>query len=77
MLIDDINKEEKNEPQKEEEKKWQKKFKKEQVMEEGYRSLQATKPQTLAFAMNENPVGIAAWILEKFHSWSDLKKKQS
>ena len=44
-------------------------------MEEGYRSLQATKPQTLAFAMNENPVGIAAWILEKFHSWSDLKKK--
>ena len=43
-------------------------------MEEGYRSLQATKPQTLAFAMNENPVGIAAWILEKFHSWSDLKQ---
>ena len=29
-------------------------------MEEGYRSLQATKPQTLAFAMNENPVGVAA-----------------
>ena len=65
----------KNGPQSEEESTWQKNFKKEQVMEEGYRSLQATKPQTLAFAMNENPVGIAAWILEKFHSWSDLKNK--
>ena len=65
----------KNGPQTQEERLWQKKFKKEQIMEEGYRSLQATKPQTLAFAMNDNPVGIAAWILEKFHSWSDLKKK--
>ena len=64
-----------NGPQSEEEREWQNKFKKEQVMEEGYRSLQATKPQTLAFAMNENPVGIAAWILEKFHNWSDLKNK--
>ena len=45
-----------NGPQSEEEREWQNKFKKEQVMEEGYRSLQATKPQTLAFAMNENPV---------------------
>ena len=66
---------ERNGPQSEEEREWQNKFKKEQVMEEGYRSLQATKPQTLAFAMNENPVGVAAWILEKFHSWSDLKNK--
>ena len=66
---------ERNGPQSEEEREWQNKFKKEQVMEEGYRSLQATKPQTLAFAMNENPVGIAAWILEKFHNWSDLKNK--
>jgi microsomal epoxide hydrolase len=62
-------------PQTEEEKLWQNKFKKEQIMEEGYRSLQATKPQTLAFAMNENPVGVAAWIFEKFHGWSDLKNK--
>ena len=58
-----------------EERIWQKKFNKDQVLEEGYRSLQATKPQTLAFAMNDNPVGIAAWILEKFHGWSDLKNK--
>ncbi len=62
-------------PQTEEEKLWQKEFKKEQILEEGYRSLQATKPQTLAFAMNENPVGVAAWFFEKFHGWSDLKNK--
>ena len=65
----------KNGPQTEEEKLWQEQFKKEQVLEEGYRSLQATKPQTLAFAMNNNPVGIAAWIFEKFYGWSDLKIK--
>lgn len=33
---------------------------------------QATKPQTLAFAMMDSPVGQAAWILEKFHGWSHL-----
>ena len=65
----------KNGPQTEEERFWQNKFKKEQVLEEGYRVLQATKPQTLAFAMNNNPVGVAAWVLEKFHGWSDLKNK--
>ena len=37
--------------------------------------MQATKPQTLAFAMTDNPVGVAAWILEKFYGWSDLRKK--
>lgn len=34
---------------------------------------QATKPQTLAMALMDSPVGTAAWILEKFHGWSDLK----
>ena len=55
------------------EKKWQMQFKKDQIIEEGYRSLQATKPQTLAFAMADNPVGVASWILEKFYGWSDIK----
>ena len=40
-------------------------------MENGYRTQQATKPQTLSYAMMDSPVGIAAWILEKFNSWSD------
>jgi microsomal epoxide hydrolase len=30
-----------------------------------------TKPQTLAYAVTDSPVGLAAWILEKFHTWSD------
>ncbi len=37
--------------------------------------MQATKPQTLACAMIDNPIGVAAWILEKFYGWSDLREK--
>ena len=37
-----------------------------------YLMQQATKPQTLAMALMDSPVGTAAWILEKFHAWSDL-----
>ena len=40
--------------------------------EEGaYEHLQYTKPQTLAFALADSPVGLASWIVEKFFSWSD------
>ena len=39
--------------------------------ETGYQWIQGTKPQTLAFAMADSPVGLAAWIIEKFRSWSD------
>jgi microsomal epoxide hydrolase len=39
--------------------------------EAGYMSIQSTKPQTLAFALSDSPVGLAAWIFEKFHSWGD------
>jgi pimeloyl-ACP methyl ester carboxylesterase len=40
--------------------------------EEGaYGHLQATRPQTVAFALNDSPAGLAAWIVEKFRSWSD------
>jgi len=60
-------------PQTKEEKDWETKFKKDQLMQEGYRTQQATKPQTLSYAMMDSPVGVAAWILEKFYSWSDIK----
>ena len=60
-------------PQTEEEEKWQKKFDIDQIIQDGYRTQQATKPQTLAYAMMDSPVGIAAWIIEKMHGWSDLK----
>ena len=42
-------------------------------MQDGYRTQQATKPQTLSYGMMDSPVGIAAWIIEKMYSWSDLK----
>ena len=62
-------------PQSDEEKKWQERFDKDQIMQDGYRTQQATKPQTLSYGMMDSPVGIAAWILEKMHGWSDLKDK--
>jgi pimeloyl-ACP methyl ester carboxylesterase len=39
--------------------------------ETGYQSIQGTKPQTLAYGLNESPAGLAAWIVEKFRTWSD------
>lgn len=38
----------------------------------GYMAIQSTKPQTLSFGLTDSPAGLAAWILEKFHAWSDL-----
>jgi pimeloyl-ACP methyl ester carboxylesterase len=62
-------------PQTKEEKDWQIKFDKDQILQDGYRTQQATKPQTLSYAMMDSPVGIAAWIIEKMYFWSDLKNK--
>lgn len=59
-------------PQTPEEHAWEARFARDQIMQEGYRTQQATKPQTLSYAMMDSPVGIAAWILEKFHGWSDI-----
>jgi microsomal epoxide hydrolase len=39
--------------------------------ETGYQKIQGTKPQTLGFALNDSPAGLAAWIVEKFRAWSD------
>lgn len=58
-------------PQTPEEKAWAERFEIDQIMEDGYRTQQATRPQTLSYAMMDSPVGVAAWILEKFNSWSD------
>ena len=60
-------------PQTDEEKEWQNKFENDQITQDGYRTQQATKPQTLSYAMIDSPVGIAAWIIEKMHGWSDLQ----
>ncbi len=39
--------------------------------ETGYQWIQGTKPQTLAYGLTDSPVGLAAWIVEKFRTWSD------
>jgi pimeloyl-ACP methyl ester carboxylesterase len=39
--------------------------------EGAYAHVQATRPQTLAYGLNDSPLGLAAWILEKFLTWSD------
>src|SRR5207237_1163123 len=42
-----------------------------QQTEGGYAMIQSTKPQTLAYGLNDSPAGLAAWIIEKFRTWSD------
>jgi microsomal epoxide hydrolase len=42
-----------------------------QKNETGYQQIQGTKPQTLGYALNDSPTGLAAWIVEKFRTWSD------
>jgi pimeloyl-ACP methyl ester carboxylesterase len=39
--------------------------------EGGYDHIQGTRPQTLAYGLNDSPAGLAAWIVEKFRAWSD------
>ncbi|MGA2289568.1 epoxide hydrolase family protein [Bradyrhizobium sp.] len=39
--------------------------------ETGYQWIQGTRPQTLAFGLTDSPIGLAAWIVEKFRAWSD------
>ena len=39
--------------------------------EGGYAHIQGTKPQTLSYGLNDSPAGMAAWIVEKYRTWSD------
>ncbi len=39
--------------------------------ETGYQKIQGTKPQSLGFGLMDSPAGLAAWITEKFRTWSD------
>jgi pimeloyl-ACP methyl ester carboxylesterase len=48
----------------EEERRWSR-------AEYGYGHIQRTKPQTLAYGLNDSPAGLVAWIVEKFRAWSD------
>lgn len=37
----------------------------------GYSKQQSTRPQTLGYGLADSPIGQAAWVLEKFHAWTD------
>ncbi len=39
--------------------------------ESAYSIMQGTRPQTLAYGLNDSPVGLAGWIVEKWRAWSD------
>jgi pimeloyl-ACP methyl ester carboxylesterase len=39
--------------------------------EAGYDAIQATRPQTLAYGLNDSPAGLMAWIIEKWRAWTD------
>lgn len=60
-------------PQNEEEKVAQAVWNKVVATEGAYQHIQGTKPQSLAFAMNDSPLGVAAWLMEKYRAWSQLK----
>jgi len=45
------------------------------MLEFGYMHLQATKPDTLGVGLNDSPVGLAAYILEKFITWTAMENK--
>lgn len=42
-----------------------------QRMEGAYINIHSTKPQALAYLLSDSPAGMAAWITEKYHAWSD------
>jgi microsomal epoxide hydrolase len=50
---------------------WQRASSAYRALEIDYFNEQQHKPQTVAFALADNPVGAAAWIVEKFKAWSD------
>ena len=42
------------------------------MTERGYSEIQSTKPQTVGYGLNDSPTGLAAYVGEKWHSWSDV-----
>ncbi|MBI2761743.1 MAG: epoxide hydrolase [Chloroflexi bacterium] len=58
-------------PLSEAEKEFMGSFERYRQRETGYMEIQGTKPQTLAYGLNDSPAGLAGWIVEKFRVWSD------
>lgn len=62
-------------PQNDQEKAWQARVDASQRVYSGYAAVQMSRPQSIAWATADNPMGQAAWILERFHDWSDLRQR--
>lgn len=62
-------------PETAEETAWKAAFDASQQRLGAYAQLQGTKPQSLAYAMQDNPLAQAAWIAERFHDWADLRER--
>ena len=58
-------------PPSEEERGWLETTARWSAEEGGYSAIQGTRPMTLAYGLSDSPLGLAAWILEKFRAWSD------
>jgi microsomal epoxide hydrolase len=57
-------------PMTDEELNWLKLSQERSRLESAYQQIQGTKPQTLSYGLTDSPVGLAGWILEKFHGWT-------
>ncbi len=62
-------------PQTDEEREWAKRAGPKMDDMGAYLRLQMSRPQSIAWMAAGNPVGQAAWILERFHDWSDLRRR--
>lgn len=60
-------------PETDEERAYQLRFQQSFDAEGAYFRQQSTKPLTLSYAMADSPLGVAAWIIEKFKTWSHLQ----
>lgn len=63
------------EPRTAEEKTWAEIAKKANGELGAYAALQGSKPQSLSWAVGDSPVAQAAWILERYHDWSDRRER--
>jgi pimeloyl-ACP methyl ester carboxylesterase len=57
------------------EREWQANYAEAQERLGAYRHLQTTKPLSLGYLAAGNPLGQAAWLIERFHDWSDLRDR--
>jgi pimeloyl-ACP methyl ester carboxylesterase len=62
------------EPGTDEERTWRAAFQDAQARLGAYAQLQGAKPLSLAYAMADAPLAQAAWIVERFHDWADLRE---